>query len=1049
MKTKRLRRILSLGMSAALAGSAFAIPAATVNAYGTGSGDPYYTVKIRDVDVCYTDVADFYVSNFPFAHDYDLDKTLSEECVVRAAETMVSYDTTDLWGDNYVFKSDENAYSDCHYNEFIIRGDGDVTALLDELVSDNNADFASPDYNQIGIGIVRAAYHPGMTYVCVRVTDEKSKLGQNITRYSDAELSEDKTLTLTTKATSEFVDFDTTPVDILASEYEVEDSAEVSYLMCGKNSPSENFAYIIPNFYANPADVLTPNTAEGKFTAAAAGTTTIYTYLYNSNNGGAVKFNKSITVKGNDLFDSCTFSFEGGKTAFDWVDGGVEPKVVGTTESGSPLTEGTDFRVSYSNNVNPGTATANIYGMGTYLGASASLEFTIEEKPADPLSVTLSAPSYSIPLGKSLKFTASAAGGTGTRTISFECTDSQGTTVDPIRTSTFEATYEPASSGTYTVTATVTDEANGTATDTKTFTVTDGLSIDVSTDKSTYALDEEGTLTVDIHGGTAPYTYDIYSDFGLYAGGETSDSSLECNFSSSDKGSYAIEVRVYDAAGDEVVDDSCEVTFTDGVSVSLECTTPSPVVGSRAYFSATSSGGSGSGTYKFTVTDPDGASTTETTGQTGSYNFIPQEDGTYNVSVTYMDASGLSATDSVDVAVTGVFTVSLKANADSYEVGGDPIILTADAQFGSQPYSYRIMAKHQDDVDAGKGYDLISEAKTASFTPVKGGTHWFIVKCKDNTGKEEKCEININVADNLPALVNNSSAPTKLIKGEPLVINGEASGREDIKYAYYYQKPGSQTFKPLTDGFVTATSASIRTTVAGKYKTKVIAKDEIGTTAEKVMTTTVKSEPNTPLSVNFKVSGLHSGTNSIISGEKVAFECSTSGGASAKYTFRHFYRRTNTNTWRAVEDDFAEGDTANVTLATLGTYDFLVIAKDNAGNTARETLTSAINVTEDTCSPVTVKTIQVNSHIFTGEDFTITAQADENSGTGRGYEFAYFIKSTNRNTWRALSDGFVESTEFTAKAPLNGNYTFKVVVRDSAGHRAELESGTVTAGYPK
>ena len=93
--------------------------------------------------------------------------------------------------------------------------------------------------------------------------------------------------------------------------------------------------------------------------------------------------------------------------------------------------------------------------------------------------------------------------------------------------------------------------------------------------------------------------------------------------------------------------------------------------------------------------------------------------------------------------------------------------------------------------------------------------------------------------------------------------------------------------------------------------------------------------------------------------------------------------------------------------------------------------------------------IKVDAHIFTGEDFTISAQANENSGTGRGYEYAYFIKSTNRNTWRALSDGFVESTEFTVKAPLDGYYTFKVVVRDSAGHRAELESDTVSASYPK
>lgn len=50
------------------------------------------------------------------------------------------------------------------------------------------------------------------------------------------------------------------------------------------------------------------------------------------------------------------------------------------TYDGATLTEGTDYTVAYSNNVNPGTATVTITGIGGYTG-STSVTFTIVEPP--------------------------------------------------------------------------------------------------------------------------------------------------------------------------------------------------------------------------------------------------------------------------------------------------------------------------------------------------------------------------------------------------------------------------------------------------------------------------------------------------------------------------------------------------------------------------------------------------------------------------------------------------------------------------------------------
>jgi hypothetical protein len=62
-------------------------------------------------------------------------------------------------------------------------------------------------------------------------------------------------------------------------------------------------------------------------------------------------------------------------------------KVGGTT-----LSEGTDYTVSYSNNINPGTATVNIAGAGNYAGSTGSATFIINSTafaPTDKIQIIL------------------------------------------------------------------------------------------------------------------------------------------------------------------------------------------------------------------------------------------------------------------------------------------------------------------------------------------------------------------------------------------------------------------------------------------------------------------------------------------------------------------------------------------------------------------------------------------------------------------------------------------------------------------------------------
>ena len=55
----------------------------------------------------------------------------------------------------------------------------------------------------------------------------------------------------------------------------------------------------------------------------------------------------------------------------------LEPAVVVTYNSTTPLTPGTDYKVEYSNNTEPGTATVTIIGINQYTGKTATAHFNI------------------------------------------------------------------------------------------------------------------------------------------------------------------------------------------------------------------------------------------------------------------------------------------------------------------------------------------------------------------------------------------------------------------------------------------------------------------------------------------------------------------------------------------------------------------------------------------------------------------------------------------------------------------------------------------------
>ncbi|MCD8191107.1 MAG: S8 family serine peptidase [Clostridiales bacterium] len=120
------------------------------------------------------------------------------------------------------------------------------------------------------------------------------------------------------------------------------------------------------------------------------------------------------------------------------------PVVTVQDEDGRPLTEDTDFTVSYDDNVNAGTATVTVTGIGNYTG-TVTADFTINKAKQ---TVTASVNSSSVVVGKTAQITASAQG-----TLSYKSGNTAVATVN----NSGKVTAVGAGTATITVTAAATD----------------------------------------------------------------------------------------------------------------------------------------------------------------------------------------------------------------------------------------------------------------------------------------------------------------------------------------------------------------------------------------------------------------------------------------------------------------------------------------------------------------------------------------------------------------------------------------------------------------
>lgn len=75
--------------------------------------------------------------------------------------------------------------------------------------------------------------------------------------------------------------------------------------------------------------------------------------------------------------DSVSFNATIDSSTYEYTGGAITPEVSVSAANGSSLTAGSDYDVSYLNNIAPGCAVISIIGLGDYSGISTQLTFQI------------------------------------------------------------------------------------------------------------------------------------------------------------------------------------------------------------------------------------------------------------------------------------------------------------------------------------------------------------------------------------------------------------------------------------------------------------------------------------------------------------------------------------------------------------------------------------------------------------------------------------------------------------------------------------------------
>lgn len=725
-------------------------------------------------------------------------------------------------------------------------------------------------------------------------------------------------------------------------------------------------------------------------------------------------------------------------------------------ETSKPLVMGTDYTISYSNNINVGTATATVNGLGAYTGSSYNVKFKIVDDPtAFKASISLS--ESLIAVGDSVTVSSSVTNGTSPVKYTFDYAKDGSSTFTTIQASgtASSCTFAPSASGSYYIRVTAKDNAGNSASVGTTITVNEKFAVKLNLSTTNLEIGKTVSISGTASGGITPYSYVIDA---LLPGSTSwtvlANSNSVSSYKPSSVGNYTIRVTATGKTG-KTVNETKTLTVTKPVLYNNSTVSSKSVIaGTKITMYGSAAGGTSPYKYAFYYKKSTSANWTTIGTEYGtatSASFTPKNDGTYNVKISVKDANNTVTNKTYDITVAGKSDlVNNSYITPPAVISGTEVVVSGSASKGVEPYKYAYYYKKSTSntwTTIGTEY---GSARSVTFTPKSVATYNVKVSIKDATGTIVDKSIDLPVLASTSLENNSTISATAVTSGTSVKLTGAAAkGTAPYKYAYYYRSPTANTWTVIGTEYSTATSVSFSPKTIGTYAVKIAVKDSTGMVSGKNFSVTVNEKSD--LVNNSTIS-----STNIMMGNMITLTGAASKGTSP-YKYAYYYKRTTAGVWVAIGTEYSAVTTTNFSVKSSGTFDVKVSVKDSTGTVVDKTWVLTIKEGSDVVNNSKISA----STIIAGTKVTFTGAAAKGTAP---YKYAFYYKRAAASNWTLIGSEFGSTTSASMTPSSAGQYAVRIAVKDATGtvayknydltvnapstlaNRSTISSTSVTAG---
>lgn len=654
--------------------------------------------------------------------------------------------------------------------------------------------------------------------------------------------------------------------------------------------------------------------SDGRINAIGPGVCTVSMYLKDAASIG-VSFQLEGIAK---QFSACSFAAIPDQA---YTGKAITPDVTITDSSGQRLVKGTDYNLTYSNNVNVGTASVTITGIGSYVGQKKEMSFNIVNGAGTAaLEVSLTATLTNFSIGQSTSITAHATGGTTPYKYTFSCAPYGTSTWTTIVSNSSSPTcnYSPTTAGKFAFRATVVDAKGSSAFRSAVLTVSEQLSLKVKLSSSSITAGNSITVTPVYSGGASPYQFAYYvqkPNSSSWTTIKDYSSSTSVTYKPDTVGAYKIRIKCKTAS--DYVGQADATLNATGSTLENKSTvsTNNITLGQSVTVQGLASGGTAPYQYAFyyKLSTASKWTTAQSYGTTSKVSIKPAHSGTYNIRMNVKDNGNVVVKKDVNITVKPKLVNSASVTPTTIYLG-NTVKVTCNASGGSGGYQYAVYYKLSTVKKWTKARDYAT-GTSITVKPAHSGDYDIRVKVKDSNQKIVNKDLKVTVK---PALKNTSSlTPATIVLGQTVKVTCTAiAGSGGYQYAVYYKLSTASKWTKGRD-YGTGTTVTVKPAHSGTYTIRVKVKDSVGKVVNKDLKVTVK-----PAIKNISTIS----ATSIKKGATVTVNCKAEAG-SGSYQYAVYYKKDSSSSW-STASSFSSTASVKVTPKYASGYTIRTKVKD-------------------------------------------------------------------------------------------------------------------------